>query len=53
MTEYFSVVPVKVYVYSASKSAVNTIARVAANELAERKIHMNMVTPGATRLIGQ
>ncbi len=32
--------------YSATKSAVNTIARIAANELAERKIRVNIVSPG-------
>ena len=33
---------------SATKSAANTIARVAANELAERKILVNIDTPGPT-----
>ena len=35
-------------VYSATKSAVKSIARVAANELAERKIRVNIVSPGPT-----
>ncbi|SEO03913.1 NAD(P)-dependent dehydrogenase, short-chain alcohol dehydrogenase family [bacterium A37T11] len=39
---------INVSVYSATKSAINTIARVAANELAERKIRVNIVTPGPT-----
>jgi NAD(P)-dependent dehydrogenase (short-subunit alcohol dehydrogenase family) len=39
---------INVGAYSATKSAVNTIARVAANELAERKIRVNIVTPGPT-----
>lgn len=39
---------INVSAYSATKSAVNTIARVAANELAERKIRVNIVTPGPT-----
>lgn len=34
-------------VYSASKAAVSTITRIAANELASRKIRVNIVTPGA------
>lgn len=34
-------------VYSATKAAVNVITRIAANELAERKIRVNIVTPGA------
>lgn len=33
-------------VYSATKSAVNKIAQVAANELASRKIRVNIVSPG-------
>ena len=39
---------INVSAYSASKSAVNTIALVAANELADRKIRVNIVTPGPT-----
>lgn len=39
---------INVSAYSATKSAVNTIARIAANELAERKIRVNIVTPGPT-----
>ncbi|PUZ22418.1 NAD(P)-dependent dehydrogenase, short-chain alcohol dehydrogenase family [Chitinophaga costaii] len=39
---------INVSAYSATKSAVNTIARVAANELAVRKIRVNIVTPGPT-----
>jgi len=39
---------ISVGAYSATKSAVNTIARVAANELADRKIRVNIVTPGPT-----
>ena len=39
---------INVSAYSATKAAVNTIARVAANELAERKIRVNIVTPGPT-----
>ncbi|HTM97166.1 MAG TPA: SDR family oxidoreductase [Pedobacter sp.] len=39
---------INVSIYSATKSAVNTFARVAANELAERKIRVNIVTPGPT-----
>jgi NAD(P)-dependent dehydrogenase (short-subunit alcohol dehydrogenase family) len=33
-------------VYAATKSALNKIAQVAANELAERKIRVNIVSPG-------
>ena len=33
-------------VYSATKGAVNAIGRVAANELASRKIRVNIVSPG-------
>ena len=33
-------------VYSATKGALNKIAKVAANELAERKIRVNIVSPG-------
>lgn len=32
--------------YSATKAAVNTIAHIAANELRERKIRVNIVSPG-------
>ena len=39
---------INVGAYSATKSAVNKIAQVAANELAERKIRVNIVTPGPT-----
>ncbi len=39
---------INVSAYSATKAAVNTFARVAANELAERKIRVNIVTPGPT-----
>jgi NAD(P)-dependent dehydrogenase (short-subunit alcohol dehydrogenase family) len=34
-------------VYSATKAAVSTITRIAANELANRKIRVNIVSPGA------
>ncbi|WP_462266100.1 SDR family oxidoreductase [Mucilaginibacter sp.] len=33
-------------VYSATKAALNKIAKIAANELAERKIRVNIVSPG-------
>lgn len=33
-------------IYSATKAAVNKIAQVAANELADRKIRVNIVSPG-------
>lgn len=36
-------------VYSAIKGAVNKIAQVAANELADRKIRVNIVSPGPTQ----
>lgn len=36
-------------VYQASKAAVNSIAKTAANELASRKIRVNMISPGPTR----
>lgn len=39
---------INVSVYSATKAAVNKIAQVAANELAERKIRVNVITPGPT-----
>jgi NAD(P)-dependent dehydrogenase (short-subunit alcohol dehydrogenase family) len=35
-------------VYSATKGALNKIAKIAANELAERKIRVNIVSPGPT-----
>lgn len=34
--------------YSATKAAVRSIARVAANELADRKIRVNVISPGPT-----
>ena len=34
-------------VYSATKAAVSTITRIAANELTDRKIRVNIVSPGA------
>jgi NAD(P)-dependent dehydrogenase (short-subunit alcohol dehydrogenase family) len=33
-------------IYSATKGAVNKIAQIAANELAERKIRVNLISPG-------
>lgn len=39
-------------VYSASKSAVSKIAQIAANELAPRKIRVNIVSPGPTETEG-
>ena len=39
-------------VYSATKGALNKIAKVAANELAERKIRVNIVSPGPTETPG-
>lgn len=39
-------------VYAATKGAVNRIAKVAANELAERKIRVNIVSPGPTQTEG-
>ncbi|MBW8243697.1 SDR family oxidoreductase [Muricauda oceani] len=39
-------------VYSATKGALNKIAQVAANELAERKIRVNLVSPGPTETEG-
>lgn len=39
-------------VYSATKGAVNKIAQIAANELAARKIRVNIVSPGATHTEG-
>lgn len=35
-------------IYAATKAALNKIAQVAANELAERKIRVNIVSPGPT-----
>ncbi len=39
-------------VYSATKGALNKIAQIAANELAERKIRVNIVSPGPVRTPG-
>ncbi|KMQ68614.1 short-chain dehydrogenase [Chryseobacterium sp. FH2] len=39
-------------VYSATKGALNKIAQIAANELAERKIRVNIVSPGPTETPG-
>jgi NAD(P)-dependent dehydrogenase (short-subunit alcohol dehydrogenase family) len=39
-------------VYSATKGAVNKIAQIAANELADRKIRVNIVSPGPTATPG-
>ena len=39
-------------VYAASKGALNKIAQVAANELAERKIRVNIISPGPTATPG-
>lgn len=39
-------------VYSATKGAVNKIAQIAANELADRKIRVNIVSPGPTQTEG-
>ncbi|TQM21095.1 SDR family oxidoreductase [Chryseobacterium aquifrigidense] len=39
-------------VYSATKGAINKIAHVAANELASRKIRVNIVSPGSTETPG-
>jgi NAD(P)-dependent dehydrogenase (short-subunit alcohol dehydrogenase family) len=36
-------------VYQASKAALNSIAKTAAQELASRKIRVNIVSPGPTR----
>jgi NAD(P)-dependent dehydrogenase (short-subunit alcohol dehydrogenase family) len=36
-------------IYQASKAALNSIGRTAANELAPRKIRVNMVSPGPTK----
>src|SRR5690606_38391267 len=39
-------------VYSATKSAVSKVAQIAANELAPRKIRVNIVSPGPTQTEG-
>ena len=39
-------------VYSATKGALNKIARIAANELAERKIRVNIISPGPIQTPG-
>lgn len=39
-------------VYSATKGAINKIAQIAANELAERKIRVNLVSPGPIQTPG-
>ncbi|PRD48539.1 SDR family oxidoreductase [Sphingobacterium haloxyli] len=39
-------------VYSATKGAVNKVAQIAANELAPRKIRVNIVSPGPTQTEG-
>lgn len=39
-------------IYSATKGALNKIAQIAANELAERKIRVNIVSPGAVKTEG-
>ncbi|TYR34697.1 SDR family oxidoreductase [Sphingobacterium phlebotomi] len=39
-------------VYSATKGAVNKVAQIAANELASRKIRVNIVSPGPTQTEG-
>lgn len=39
-------------VYSATKSALSKIAKIAANELADRKIRVNIVSPGPTETPG-
>jgi len=39
-------------VYSATKGALNKIAHIAANELAERKIRVNIVSPGPVQTPG-
>jgi len=39
-------------IYSATKGAVNKIAQIAANELAARKIRVNIVSPGPIRTEG-
>lgn len=39
-------------IYSATKGAVNKIAQIAANELAERKIRVNIISPGPIKTEG-
>lgn len=39
-------------VYSATKGALNKIAQIAANELAGRKIRVNLVSPGPVATLG-
>lgn len=39
-------------IYSATKGALNKIAQIASNELAERKIRVNIVSPGPTKTPG-
>jgi len=39
-------------IYSATKGALNKIAQVAANELADRKIRVNIISPGAIQTEG-
>ncbi|WP_228236038.1 SDR family oxidoreductase [Allomuricauda sp. M10] len=39
-------------IYSATKGALNKIAQIAANELAERQIRVNIVSPGPTETPG-
>ena len=39
-------------VYSATKGALNKVAQIAANELAERKIRVNIVSPGPIKTEG-
>ncbi|RZJ77480.1 MAG: SDR family oxidoreductase [Flavobacterium sp.] len=38
--------------YCATKGAVNKIAQIAANELAERKIRVNIISPGPIKTEG-
>lgn len=39
-------------VYSATKGALNKVAQIAANELAERKIRVNLISPGPIKTPG-
>ena len=39
-------------VYSATKGAINKIAQIAANELIDRKIRVNIVSPGPVQTEG-
>lgn len=39
-------------IYSATKGALNKIAQIAANELAEKKIRVNIVRPGPIKTEG-